>query len=74
MLCARLDPALGEPTLFISPACAALSRSLLNYRYPSDDPHARVPAKDGADHAADALRSMMIHIGMNRHATVTTYW
>jgi len=70
----RLDPATGEPTLLIHPRCAELIRSLTSYRFPSDNPYATAPVKDGADHAADALRYMIVNIGARRGVKVTTYW
>ena len=70
----RLDPATGEPTLRIHPRCVQLIRSLTSYRFPSDNPHAALPVKDGADHAADALRYMIVNIGTKHGARVTTYW
>ncbi|MEQ9617421.1 MAG: hypothetical protein RLN60_05240 [Phycisphaerales bacterium] len=70
----RLDPATGAPTLFIHPRCAELIRALTSYRFPSENPHATNPVKDGADHAADALRYLITNIGTKRGATVTVYW
>jgi len=70
----RLDPAVGEPTLFIHPRCVELIRALTSYRFPSDNPYATLPVKDGADHAADALRYMVVNVGASKTAKVTTYW
>ncbi|MCC5785607.1 MAG: hypothetical protein JJU33_02765 [Phycisphaerales bacterium] len=56
----RLRPADGRgPGLYISEACPKLIESLQRYRFPSDDPTSLKPVKDGADHAADALRYMV---------------
>ncbi|CAE7639094.1 unnamed protein product, partial [Symbiodinium necroappetens] len=66
----RLDPAAGEPTLFIHPRCAELIRALTSYRFPSDNPRATNPVKDGADHAADALRYLVTNIGTRRGAKI----
>ncbi len=32
------------------------------YHFPPDNPHCCVPVKDGHDHAADALRYMIISL------------
>lgn len=70
---ARLAPALGPPRLFIHPRCDGLIHALERYRYPArratgappgsaDAEHADAPKKDGADHAADALRYLVINV------------
>ena len=70
----RLDPAVGTPTLYIHPRCTNLIRAITTYRFPSDNPHAQHPVKDGPDHACDALRYMITNIGVNKSATVNVYW
>lgn len=57
----RLAPMSGPPTLFIHRGCVRLIESLLNYRYP-DGVHAVRPVKDGNDHAADALRYLIVNL------------
>jgi len=56
---ARLAPASGGPTLFVSTSCEKLIESLERYRYPADQPESTTPVKDGSDHAVDALRYMI---------------
>ncbi|MBL0921677.1 MAG: hypothetical protein IBJ10_06055 [Phycisphaerales bacterium] len=60
----RLRPAHnpGSPTLLIHKRCAPLIRALQKYHYPENDPHTLDPAKDGPDHAADALRYLILNI------------
>lgn len=60
----RLRPAHnpGSPTLIIHKRCAALINALQKYHYPENDPHTLEPAKDGPDHAADALRYLILNI------------
>jgi len=59
---ARLQPATGHPTLIIHERCEQLIRSLETLHYPRDNPHALTPAKDGPDHAADALRYLIVSL------------
>jgi len=62
LLRARLRPAVGEPTLFISPACEHLIESLERYHYDMQRPMSEEPAKDGPDHAVDALRYLVTNL------------
>lgn len=62
LLRARLRPAAGEPTLFISPACEHLIESLERYHYDMTRPMSEEPAKDGPDHAVDALRYLVTNL------------
>ena len=62
LLRARLRPATGEPTLFISPACEHLIESLERYHYDMQRPMSEEPAKDGPDHAVDALRYLVTNL------------
>ncbi|MEM8756502.1 MAG: hypothetical protein AAGF47_01805 [Planctomycetota bacterium] len=62
LVTARLSPASGPPRLLIHPRCAGLIEALERYHYPEDKPDATEPAKDGPDHAADALRYMIINL------------
>ncbi len=60
LVSARLRPADGRgPGLYISKECPKLIESLQRYRFPADDPTSLKPVKDGADHAADALRYLI---------------
>ncbi|HVZ94836.1 MAG TPA: hypothetical protein VG797_10035 [Phycisphaerales bacterium] len=68
---ARLSPAVGgEPRLFIHPRCKGLIQAMREYRYPglrvlktaSDEAEGGGPVKDGADHAADALRYLVVSL------------
>lgn len=77
---ARLDPALGAPgggrpapRLFIHARCAELIESLTRYHYDPDDPRSGAPAKDGPDHAADALRYLVHNLDAAYRTTFTTY-
>ncbi|RMH26169.1 MAG: hypothetical protein D6693_07615 [Planctomycetota bacterium] len=59
---ARLAPATGGPRLFVHARCRTLIESLEAYRYPADRPESAEPVKDGADHAADALRYLVVNL------------
>lgn len=58
----RLKRADGEVTLRIHQRCRRLIESLMMYHYPPEDPESCTPVKDGHDHAADALRYMVINL------------
>src|SRR5690606_39193931 len=66
---ARLRPASGEPRLFIDPRCAQLTRALREYHFPPDRQDDADPVKDGPDHAADALRYLVINLDAPSGAT-----
>lgn len=70
---ARLRPAHGAPTLFVHARCRVLIESLETYHYPSGRPDALVPAKDGADHAVDALRYLVVNADRGETAVVRSY-
>ncbi|MGH7133751.1 MAG: hypothetical protein ACREJO_17625 [Phycisphaerales bacterium] len=59
---ARLQPATGGPRLFIHQRCKRLIESLVRYHYPEDRPESLEPVKNGHDHAADALRYLIINL------------
>lgn len=59
---ARLRPACGEPRLLVSARCATLIRSMESYHYPENRPDSEDPVKDGADHAVDALRYLVLNL------------
>ena len=73
MVSARLRPASGEPTLFIHARCTALIESLEQYHYPPDRPTSMEPVKDGPDHAADALRYMILNLDHPHSSTHSRY-
>lgn len=62
LLRARLRPADGEPTLYISRDCPQLIESLERYHYDMQRPMSEEPAKDGPDHAVDALRYLVTNL------------
>lgn len=62
LLRARLRPATGEPTLFVSRECPHLIESLERYHYDMQRPMSEEPAKDGPDHAVDALRYLVTNL------------
>jgi len=59
---ARLQPASGPPTLIIHERCEQLIKSLETLHYSRDNPHDLTPVKDGPDHAADALRYLVVSL------------
>ena len=59
---ARLRRADGSVHLRIHARCARLIQAMTMYHYPPDRPHASQPVKDGDDHAADALRYMIVNL------------
>ncbi len=60
----RIRDARGVSSIMIHQRCTSLVESLALYRYPdgSADLDAASPVKDGADHAADALRYMVVNL------------
>lgn len=69
---AALDPAAGNPTLFIHPRCQNLIKAMQSYRYP-DEATDELPLKDGVnDHPIDALRYLYIN-SQKYHAAVSYY-
>lgn len=58
----RLRRADGASTLVIHPRCEALIRAMTMYHYPRDNPACPHPVKDGHDHAADALRYLIVNL------------
>ncbi len=53
---------LDRGTLRIDPGCVSLIRSLATYHFDEKDPHNTTPVKDGADHACDALRYLLVNL------------
>jgi hypothetical protein len=70
---ARLAPATGEPTLRIHPRCTTLIDALRAYHYPEHNPESTTPAKDGPDHAVDALRYLIVNLDTPYRSTVRRY-
>jgi hypothetical protein len=58
----RLRSADGRVSLRIHARCATLIESLKCYHYPPEDERKDVPIKDGSDHAADALRYLVVNL------------
>jgi hypothetical protein len=63
---ARLRRADGTSGLRIHERCARLIEAMTKYHYPPNRPHATQPVKDGDDHAADALRYMIVNLDAHR--------
>ncbi|MFN0134025.1 MAG: hypothetical protein ACKVW3_16035 [Phycisphaerales bacterium] len=60
---ARLRPADGSPPrLVLHRRCEKLIEALESYHYDSSRPESDTPVKDGPDHAADALRYMILNL------------
>jgi hypothetical protein len=57
-----IAPAEGEPLLMVHPRCEKLIESLTSYHFDTRRPESDQPIKDGADHAADALRYLAINL------------
>lgn len=73
LVSARLNPASGEPTLFVHKRCVHLIEALQQYHYPPDNPVSMEPVKDGPDHAADALRYMIVNLDNPHKASASRY-
>lgn len=59
---AKLQPATGDPTLIIHERCEQLIAALESLHYSRTNAHDLNPVKDGPDHAADALRYMIVSL------------
>lgn len=60
---ARLRPADGgPPRLLVHARCRHLIEALETYHYDQSRPESLVPVKDGPDHAADALRYLVLNL------------
>ncbi|TVQ30386.1 MAG: hypothetical protein EA376_13045 [Phycisphaeraceae bacterium] len=70
---ARLGPASGSPRLFIHARCTGLIESIERYHYPRNRPDSIEPVKDGADHAVDALRYMILNLDRAGSGTIRRY-
>ncbi len=70
----RMGSATGEVRLAISPRCQGLIEALRQYHFPSQKPECGDPVKDGADHACDALRYLIINLDRpDAHLAVKRY-
>ena len=58
----RIRRRLDRHTLTIDPACRQLIRALTTYHFDPQRPEADDPVKDGPDHAADALRYLVLNL------------
>jgi len=69
-----LDPAdsTGGPRLRIHPRCRRLIESLSGYHFDPDRRDREAPVKDGHDHAADALRYLIVTLESRRARRVVT--
>lgn len=70
---ARLRAASGEVRLFVAPRCETLIRSMEQYHYDENRPDCETPVKDGADHAVDALRYLVLNLDRPRTAKHSRY-
>ncbi len=74
---ARLRPAGGEggatPTLYIHRRCERLIEAMQRYHYPEDRLESLQPVKDGFDHAADALRYLIVNLDRPHRTTCGSY-
>jgi hypothetical protein len=72
---ARLAPAdpKAAPTLRVSSRCRGLIEALHRYHYDPERPFSEEPVKDGPDHAADALRYLVINLDHHHHAKRLVY-
>lgn len=53
---------LDRRTLSIHPRCVKLIEAMQAYHFDPDHPHRDQPIKDGPDHAADALRYLLVNL------------
>ena len=70
----RLRAADGEVRLLIDPRCTDLIEALSKYHYPADQPESLTPVKDGNDHAADALRYLIINLDRPKWRCKVTWY
>lgn len=70
---ARLAPAAGLPRLLVHARCEKLIESLERYHYPAERPESVEPVKDGQDHAADALRYLVMNLDRAYRGWVERY-
>lgn len=68
---ARLAPATGEARLVVHARCVELIGALKRYRFGE---RGDGPRKDGADHACDALRYLVVNLEWKGEVEVRGYW
>ncbi|MBX3361463.1 MAG: hypothetical protein KF705_08510 [Phycisphaeraceae bacterium] len=73
MVRARLRPAIGEPRLFVLRRCKGLIEALRSYHFDPKDQWRQMPIKDGHDHAADALRYLVVCLDLGFETSVGSY-
>lgn len=69
----RLRRADGSVGLYIHDRCERLIEAMVQYHYSPDKPEQAQPVKDGHDHAADALRYMIINLDRPAKVEVRKY-
>lgn len=69
----RLAPAAGLPRLLVHARCERLIEALERYHYPAERPESVEPVKDGHDHAADALRYLVVNLDRAYRGSVERY-
>lgn len=69
----RLKRADGSVGLYIHERCEHLIQAMVQYHYPPDKPERSEPVKDGHDHAADALRYMILNLDRPGRVEVRKY-
>lgn len=73
LVCNRLAPAAGPARLFVHKRCEKLIQALERYHYNPNDLESGKPIKDGSDHAADALRYMVLNNDHKQRFEVLRY-
>ncbi|MGD9693162.1 MAG: hypothetical protein AB7G17_10265 [Phycisphaerales bacterium] len=75
---ARLKPARGGGArLLVHARCEGLRRAMATHHYGAGrggDADAARPVKDGSDHAADALRYLVVNLDVGRGGALGPYW
>ncbi|MEO1128714.1 MAG: hypothetical protein AAFX05_03285, partial [Planctomycetota bacterium] len=69
----RFAPASGPPGLLVHARCRELIDALRAYRFPPGERDPVQPIKDGADHACDALRYLVINLDAPVRTTIARY-
>lgn len=65
---------LDRGTLRIDPSCTKLIQSLATYHFDERNPNDATPVKDGADHACDALRYLLVNLEVGGGKVQTRGW
>lgn len=70
----RVRARIDHDRLLIDPRCTNLIHALNTYHFDPRRPHLEDPVKDGPDHAADALRYLIVNLDLgSRPVTITSY-